>query len=71
MTEKGRHQSRQVGRLLLEQGLVPDLMLTSPLTRARETATLACDMCSSGLRRRAMAMQPGRVSLARSEVGEV
>ena len=38
LTEKGRDQSERVGKFLTSQGLKPDLILTSPVTRARETA---------------------------------
>lgn len=44
LVEKGRLQARKVGRLLLEQDLVPDLVLTSPLTRARETAEILAEV---------------------------
>lgn len=38
LTDKGREQSRAVGQLLSKMGLVPDLVLSSPRTRAYETA---------------------------------
>ena len=43
LTAKGRRQSGKVGRYLRAEGLVPDLVLTSPLVRARETAELLCE----------------------------
>ena len=43
MTEKGLEQSRKVGVFLEQQGLVPDLVLSSPLVRARETAEVVCE----------------------------
>ncbi len=46
LTEKGRLQSRKVGAFLGREGLVPDLILSSPLVRARETAEIVAE--SSG-----------------------
>jgi phosphohistidine phosphatase len=40
LTEKGRTQSERLGRLLASSGFRPDAILTSPRTRALETATL-------------------------------
>ena len=37
LTEKGRNQSRAVGRLLLKMELLPDLVFASPRARAVET----------------------------------
>lgn len=48
LTEKGRRQSGKVGRFLRAEGLVPDLVLTSPLVRARETAELLCKAAKVG-----------------------
>lgn len=47
LTEKGHRQSRQVGRFLEERDLVPDLVLHSPLVRARETAEIVCESCGA------------------------
>ena len=38
LVEKGQDQSRHVGRFLKEHDLIPDLVLTSPVLRAKETA---------------------------------
>lgn len=38
LTIKGRAQAKQVGRQAREQGLVFDVIITSPLTRAHDTA---------------------------------
>lgn len=38
LTEQGFKQARRVGCFMKEQCLRPDLILTSPVTRARETA---------------------------------
>lgn len=38
LVDKGWKQSRAVGEFLAANGLLPDLILTSPLVRARETA---------------------------------
>lgn len=40
LTELGQDQARLAGRRLVEQGLAPDLIISSPLTRARQTAEL-------------------------------
>ena len=36
--EKGREQGRRVGRFLKKHELIPDIVLTSPVIRAKETA---------------------------------
>ncbi|MFZ0434756.1 MAG: histidine phosphatase family protein, partial [Chthoniobacterales bacterium] len=38
LTEKGAKQARRVGCFMKEQCMRPDLILTSPVVRARETA---------------------------------
>lgn len=43
LTEKGVAQSRRVGSLLLKNDWVPDVTLSSPLVRARQTAELLCE----------------------------
>lgn len=43
LVEKGQEQSRRVGRFLKKQSLIPDLVLTSPVQRARETATFLAE----------------------------
>jgi phosphohistidine phosphatase len=40
LTEKGRSQSRRLGRFLADRKFVTDLVLTSPKVRARETAEI-------------------------------
>ncbi len=40
LTEKGRQKTAQVAKQLFERGLRFDLILTSPLVRAKETAIL-------------------------------
>jgi phosphohistidine phosphatase len=42
LLEKGRIQSRDAGRLLKDSGILPELVLCSPLTRARQTADEFC-----------------------------
>ena len=42
LTEKGREQSRRAGTLLKSAGTLPDIVLTSPLIRARQTADEFC-----------------------------
>jgi len=43
LTEKGRAQARRVGEFLRKQGLVPDVTIASPYTRARQTAEIFCE----------------------------
>ncbi len=43
LSDKGRQQSDRLGRLLAAAGFSPDLVLTSPRVRARETADLVAD----------------------------
>ena len=40
LTEKGEKQARSVGAFLADRGISPDLILSSPVLRAKETATL-------------------------------
>jgi phosphohistidine phosphatase len=40
LTGKGEKQARAVGSFLVDQGIKPDLILTSPVLRAKETAAL-------------------------------
>ncbi len=40
LTDKGRGQSIRVGKFLAARGIVPQVILTSPLVRARQTAEL-------------------------------
>jgi phosphohistidine phosphatase len=42
LTAKGEEQARAAGVALRNLGLKPDLVLTSPKVRARDTAELAC-----------------------------
>lgn len=42
LLEKGRIQSRDAGQLLKSAGLLPELVLCSPLVRARQTAEEFC-----------------------------
>jgi phosphohistidine phosphatase len=42
LLEKGREQARQAARLLVHAGTLPDIVLTSPLIRARQTADEFC-----------------------------
>jgi phosphohistidine phosphatase len=43
LVEKGREQARAAARLLKNAGALPDLVLTSPLLRARQTAEEFCE----------------------------
>jgi phosphohistidine phosphatase len=42
LVEKGREQARKAGRCMRRLGLLPELVLTSPLLRARQTAEEFC-----------------------------
>jgi phosphohistidine phosphatase len=44
LTDKGRQKTTKVAKRLREQGLRFDLILTSPLVRARETAAILQDI---------------------------
>lgn len=41
LVEKGRDQARAIGRYLKENRLIPDVVYSSPLQRAQETAKIA------------------------------
>ena len=43
LLEKGRDQSRRAARLLKRSKLLPEIVLTSPLVRARQTAEEFCN----------------------------
>jgi phosphohistidine phosphatase len=43
LVEKGRDQARRSARLLKGAGCLPEIVLTSPFLRARETAELFCE----------------------------
>ncbi len=40
LTAKGSKQAESIGKFCLEHGFVPEMILSSPLTRAEETARL-------------------------------
>ncbi len=40
LVDKGHLQAHRVGRFLKQQNLIPDLVLSSPLSRAKETAEI-------------------------------
>jgi len=43
LLERGREQSRGAARLLMASGQLPEIVLTSPLVRARQTAEEFCE----------------------------
>jgi phosphohistidine phosphatase len=45
LNKRGMRAAPRMGRLLVEQGLVPDLILSSTAVRARTTAELVADEC--------------------------
>jgi phosphohistidine phosphatase len=46
LNRRGNRAAPRMGRLLVEQGLVPDLILSSTAERARTTAELVADECA-------------------------
>ena len=54
LVEKGWEQARNVGVFLHENSLVPDIIITSPLARAKETASGICE----SLNREGVKIQP-------------
>jgi phosphohistidine phosphatase len=42
LAKRGRRDAPRVGRFLLEQGLVPDYVVSSPAERARQTVIAVC-----------------------------
>lgn len=48
LTPKGHDQSKRVGRFLKSKQLVPDLTISSPYARARETAEIFCQAAGAG-----------------------
>ena len=77
LSSRGREASRVLGRLLREQAIVPDTILTSPLPRAVQTAELLAGSLDylgivSSLRCLEPAAQPGVAAAAiRSAGGRV
>jgi phosphohistidine phosphatase len=43
LTPKGLDQAEKVGRYCLKLGLIPDVVLTSPVARAKQTAKIASE----------------------------
>lgn len=50
LTEKGRLQAERLARHLAAAGYAPDVVLTSPLVRARETAEIVAEILRAPLR---------------------
>lgn len=48
LNQRGRRAAPLVGRFMLQQGLVPDLILCSPAERARETIALIIEAARLG-----------------------
>ncbi len=48
LKKRGRNAAAQMGRLLVDQGLVPDHVLTSTAVRARDTAALVAEAMEFG-----------------------
>jgi phosphohistidine phosphatase len=49
LTEKGRRQAERLARHLAAAGFAPDVVLTSPLVRARETAEIVAEILRAPL----------------------
>jgi len=49
LTENGEKQARKIGSFLAERHIKPDLILTSPVLRARQTADLAAGELKAGV----------------------
>lgn len=49
LSEKGRRQAEQVAKLLDRMVEAPDLLITSPLLRARETAEIVAEALKVGM----------------------
>ncbi len=43
LAKRGQKAAPRVGRFLLEQGLIPDYLVSSPARRAKQTVTLVCE----------------------------
>ena len=50
LTHRGERQAERVGRLLAEVGFRPDLVVTSPLARARQTADIVAGLLGATVR---------------------
>jgi len=50
LTEKGRRQAERLARHLQTAGFAPDVVLASPLVRARETAEIVAEILRAPLR---------------------
>lgn len=45
LTKRGKHDAPQMGKLIRDQGLTPDLIISSTAKRAYDTARLAAEAC--------------------------
>ncbi len=45
LNKRGKRDAPRMGRLLQQQGLTPDVILSSPALRARDTATIVAKYC--------------------------
>jgi len=45
LNKRGKHDAPRMGELLVQQGLVPDVLVTSTAKRARKTATAVAEAC--------------------------
>ncbi len=51
LTKRGKKEMRDVGRFLMDLKIRPDLIVTSPLPRASQTAEIAADYLKAKLRK--------------------
>jgi phosphohistidine phosphatase len=58
LTERGKKEVRQVAKFLVRLKVKPDLIVTSPLPRASQTAQIAAEELKTKLRKDA-ALEPG------------
>ena len=64
LTKKGEKQAERIGRLLAHRGLHPDLVVTSPASRAAQTSAIACAALGVPTDRQRTASTKGRLCKA-------
>ena len=48
LSKRGRKAAPRVGRYLMQQGLIPDFVISSPATRAEQTVIAVCGQMNIG-----------------------
>ncbi len=69
LSQRGRRSAKAMGRFLASAGLVPDLALTSPATRARSTLEIAAESGAWGCRIRVAESLHGAAEDVLAEIG--